>query len=82
MKASNQTLEKLKLEALKEAIHIAGGQSALAKRCGNGIKQQHIYNWLYRNKGVPPHRILLVEKAVDGKVSRQRLGPDIYPADD
>lgn len=62
-------------EALKKAIHIAGGQTALAKKCG--ITQQSLYLWL--KNGIPPRRVLQIEKAVNEKITRYQLRPDLYP---
>jgi len=63
------------IEALKKAIKICGTQSALAKECG--VRQQSVYQWL--QYGVPAHRILQIEKATGGKVSRHELDPFLYP---
>lgn len=60
---------------LKEAITIAGGQSALARAIG--VQQCHVWNWLNRNKKVPAQHVLNIEKATG--VSRHDLRPDIYP---
>jgi DNA-binding transcriptional regulator YdaS (Cro superfamily) len=62
-------------KALEEAIRIAGSQSALARLVG--VKQAHVWNWLYRDKRVPAEYVLLIEKATG--VSRHLLRPDIYP---
>ena len=60
--------------SVEEAIHRAGGQTALAKMIG--VKQPTIFKWL--KKGVvPPRRVLLVEKVTG--ISRYELNPLIYP---
>ena len=64
--------------ALRKAIDIAGGQTALAKLIG-GVNQRHIWNWLNRDKQVPAERVLAIEAALEGRVSRNELRPDIYP---
>lgn len=62
-------------QALREAIKIAGSGVELAKRIG--VTPQAVNQWL--RQGVPPSRVLAVERAVEGKVSRQQIRPDIYP---
>lgn len=65
------------VKALKQAVSIAGGQSALAKLCG--VRQPHIWNWLNRDNRVPAENVLAVCKAVSWKVTPHELRPDIYP---
>ena len=70
-------------EALEKAITVAGGLSALAEKIDQ--KPQTVNNW--RSRGVPPERVLDVEKATadeSGKpqVTRSELRPDIYPAEE
>ena len=62
-------------EALKRAITIASGQSALARLIG--VKQAHIWNWLNKTRRVPAEYVLRIEDATG--VSRHDLRPDIYP---
>lgn len=72
------------LEALKRAIDLAGGQSALARdicAVGGYARQCHVSAWLNRNKKVPASQVIRVEKAVNGAVTRHELRPDLYPAD-
>jgi DNA-binding transcriptional regulator YdaS (Cro superfamily) len=64
------------LKALKRAIEVAGSQSELGRRLG--VRQQSVYEWLRAGR-VPAARVLDVERAVDGKVTRYELRPDIYP---
>lgn len=59
---------------LQLAIEAAGGISALAERLG--MKKQAVWQW----RRVPPKRVLAVEAATGGVVSRHRLRPDIYGA--
>lgn len=63
--------------ALKKAISIAGGQGSLAKILG--IKQSYVWNWLNRDNKVPAEYVLKIEEAVNGRVTRYELRPDIYP---
>jgi len=62
-------------KALRKAVKIAGSQSELARRMG--VDQRYVWNWLTR--GLPVERVLAVESAVDGQVTRHELRPDIYP---
>lgn len=62
---------------LERAIDIVGSQAALAKALG--VKPQHIWNWINRDKKVPAEQVLLIEAATRGEVKRHELRPDIYP---
>jgi len=57
--------------AMQEAVRLAGGAAALARRLG--IKQPSVFGW----KRVPAERVLAVEAA--SGVRRERLRPDLYP---
>ncbi len=59
--------------ALKRAVALAGGLTALAR--GLGISPQAISQW----QQVPATRVLAVERATDGAVTRSELRPDLYP---
>lgn len=64
---------------LQKAIDLAGSQSELARRVG--VKQQHVWKWLNRNKrGVPGEYVIPIEEATG--VSRHELRPDLYPPSD
>lgn len=70
------------LDALQRAIAEIGSQAALAKAISTDdrpIKQQHVWNWLNRDRKVPPELVLSIERATAGKVTRHELRPDIYP---
>lgn len=74
------------IEALKEAIELVGSQAELARRISTAehpVKQQHVWNWLNRDKKVPAEVVLPIERATlaDGspRVTRYRLRPDLYP---
>ena len=77
----NTQHKKQSYKALLEAVACAGGQKALARICGDKITQVHVRNWLYRNKKkcLPAEYAIKVEKALNGKITRQQLRPDIYP---
>lgn len=60
---------------LDKAIEQAGGLSVLAGRIG--ASPQAVLNW--RKRGIPAERVLDIEKATDGHVSRHELRGDLYP---
>jgi len=62
-------------DLIGKAIEIAGGQTALAVRCGK--KQGHVWGWLH-SKRVTPEVALLVDDATEGEVSKSSLRPDIF----
>lgn len=64
------------MSALERAIAKVGGLSALAE----AIKTtpQVVVNW--RKRGVPAERVLEVEAATGGAVTRFELRPDIFGA--
>ncbi len=62
-------------DALKEAVAIAGGQSATARICQRS--QAAVWKWLNNGKLLPAECVLAMESATG--VSRHALRPDIYP---
>lgn len=64
------------IEALQKAVELAGGQSSLARALG--VKQQHVWNWLHRDRKPAAEYVLAIESAVEGKVSRYDLRPDVF----
>lgn len=63
-------------EALKKAIELSGGQVSLAGKIGR--TQQHI-SWCLCGLGrISAEDAIRIERAVDGKVSRRDLRPDIF----
>lgn len=64
-------------EALEEAARLAGGQSALARALGQGVKQGHVWYWLHKQGRAPAERVLEIERLTG--VPRTALRPDIYP---
>lgn len=62
--------------ALKRAIEILGGQTALARVCG--VQQGQVWNWLHRNRKTPPQYVLPIERATHGAVTRYELRHDIF----
>ncbi len=63
------------LFALNNAIRLVGSQTAMANIIG--VAPMAVYQW--RTKGLPAERVLAVEAATRGRVSRYELRPDIYP---
>ena len=61
--------------ALEQAITEAGGVASLARTIN--VTSQAISQW----DRVPAERVLAVEKATNGKVSRHALRPDLYPSE-
>jgi DNA-binding transcriptional regulator YdaS (Cro superfamily) len=72
-----------KPNAIERAVKAAGGQAELARRLttimAKPVKQQHVWNWLFRDSLVPAEYVIPIEKAVDNQVSRHDIRPDIYP---
>jgi len=58
---------------LNRAVKAAGGASALGRSLG--ITSQAISQWDI----VPAERVIAVERATDGKITRYELRPDLYP---
>ena len=65
----------MKKTPLQKAIEFANGQTELASKVG--VTKQAVNQWL--TKGVPAIRVIQIEKAVGGKVTRYELRPDLYP---
>lgn len=59
-------------EALKSAIETVGSAAELARRVG--VKPQAVHQW----RRVPAERVVAVEEATGGKVSRHELRPSLY----
>ncbi len=60
--------------ALETAIDAAGGTAALARKIN--VTPQAISQW----DRVPAERVIAVEEASNGKVTRSDLRPDLYPS--
>ena len=73
------------IKALRKAVKIAGGQSALARKLsyltGKKITQAHVWNWLNRDEELPGEYCIPVEKIVEGQVTRNELRQDLYPVE-
>lgn len=68
----------MKESAIKRAARAAGGQSALARALG--VTPQAVQGWCDSGK-VPAIRVLDVERAIAGKVTRHELRSDLYPSE-
>lgn len=64
------------MKPLERAIKVCGSQTALAAQIG--VKQQHVWNWLNRDKRLTAERAIQIERATKGQVTRQELRPDIF----
>ena len=62
------------LDTVRKAAQLAGGVHALAQRIG--VSRQALYQWRRR---MPAERVLAVERATAGRISRHALRPDLYP---
>jgi DNA-binding transcriptional regulator YdaS (Cro superfamily) len=63
-------------QSLEKAIKEAGGPAELGRKIGTS--SQAISQW----QRCPAERVLQVERATEGKVTRHQLRPDLYPADE
>lgn len=61
------------ISVIRKAVTAAGGVNALAAAVG--IRRQALYAW----PRVPPKRVIAIEAATGGKVTRHEMRPDIYP---
>lgn len=64
------------IKPIDRAIRLLGTQQALADVLG--VKKQAITRW---RRQVPVKRVLGIEKATNGEVTRHELRPDIYPTE-
>jgi DNA-binding transcriptional regulator YdaS (Cro superfamily) len=63
------------MDAISQAIEICGTQAALAEAIG--VTPQAVNQWVTKGQ-VPIERVVAVEQATGGKVTRQQLRPDIF----
>lgn len=63
--------------ALKQAIDLAGSQTALAGLICK--RQSNIATWLHRDKKVPAEVVIAIAEALDYRVTPHALRPDVYP---
>lgn len=67
--------EPVLLEPVVEAAKAVGGVTRLAEILK--ISRPAIYQW----KRVPAERVIAIEIATKGQVTRHQLRPDLYPED-
>lgn len=73
-------LANMNASPLETAINLAGGVPAVAKALD--ISQPAVHRWRARGKA-PADRVIYLERATNGKVSRYELRPDVFgPAPD
>ena len=61
---------------IEKAIQILGGQEKLAEKLR--VSKQAVTKW---RKKVPAERVLGIESATGGEVTRHELRPDLYPVE-
>ncbi len=61
------------MDVVERIIEGGGGVLQLASKCG--VSHQAVYKW--RRTGIPPKRVLLLERL--SGVSRHDQRPDLYP---
>jgi len=64
------------ISPIKKACNVVGSQRALAAILG--VTPQALGKWI-KKESVPSARVIEVEAATDGAVTRHQLRPDIYP---
>lgn len=64
------------INPIEKAIRVLGTQQALADVFG--VRKQAITKWRRR---VPAERVLGIEEATNGEVTRHELRPDLYPTE-
>jgi len=67
-------------QALKRAIAIAGGQTAMANALG--LRQSTVRTWLERGTMRDPRHAIAIEQVTDGQVTRSDIFPDLWPPGD
>ncbi|WP_341477931.1 transcriptional regulator [Pseudomonas viridiflava] len=65
---------------VETVVRLAGGQAKLARLCSTS--QPRIWQCINRNQKVPADLVIPFEKAVDGRVTRHELRPDLYPVEE
>jgi DNA-binding transcriptional regulator YdaS (Cro superfamily) len=64
------------MTAIEKAVAAVGGRQALADICS--VRYQAVEKWVRLDR-VPAERVLQIEKATKGAVTRHELRPDLYP---
>lgn len=63
------------MSAIRQAADLAGGPTALAARLG--VKVTRVQMWLARGQ-VPPEFCRRIEAALEGRLTRYELRPDVF----
>ena len=63
------------IRALKKAVELIGGQANMSRAIG--VSQQRLSNWQRGINAMPPKYAVAIERAIDGKVTRHDLRPDL-----
>lgn len=68
----------MSVEALREAVSIVGGQTALAEAIG--CRQGDVWKWLnIPGRDISPKYIIPIARATEWKVTPHRLASSLYP---
>lgn len=65
------------MSPIERAANILGSQAALAGALG--VTNMAVVHW--KRRGIPATRVLAIERATGGQVSRHELRPDLYPVE-
>lgn len=60
---------------IHQVIDIVGGQTKLAAICG--VTPQAVHKWVNADR-VPADKVLVIEGAVGGQITRYQLRPDVF----
>lgn len=74
--SSDLVVDAPTLAALRRAVELLGGQSHLARALG--VRQSNVWYWLNRAGAAPADYCAAIEKATEGRVTRQELRPDLF----
>lgn len=61
----------LNMKAIIRAIKLIGSQTALANYLG--VKPQAVNQWAHGGRPIPPERVIPIEQATKGQVTRHEL---------
>lgn len=68
--------------SIERAVKAVGGQARLAAKVGVSINAVSLWvRGARRGKPIPAERVLQIERATGGAVTRHELRPDIYPVE-
>lgn len=64
------------MDAIKRACEVVGGRAALAEAIG--VTPSFISQLVNGERPIPAERVLAIEHATGGKVTRYQLRPDVF----